>query len=177
MDTPEVYGEKECSGEAAKRVHQAVAKGRRVQREFDVEGVDRYQRTLAYVWVGERLFNEVLVRQGLAHVSTYPPNVKYVDRFLAAQREARCEARGLWRRCAVGEGTRTGGSAPSRWRREVRASPARSSRAFAGGRGQQSFPLAWIIWGRPRRVGPANPAYVVAGDTFAPAGRVGVVST
>jgi hypothetical protein len=29
-------------------------------------------------------------------VATFPPNVKYVERFLAAQREARAEGAGLW---------------------------------------------------------------------------------
>ena len=75
-----------------------------MQLEFDVEGVDRYQRTLAYVLVGERRFNELLVRQALAQVSTYPPNVKYVDRLVAAQRQAGREGRVLWGRCGVGEG-------------------------------------------------------------------------
>jgi len=35
------------------------------------------------------MFNEVLVEEGYAQVATFPPNVKYTDRFLKAQREAR----------------------------------------------------------------------------------------
>jgi micrococcal nuclease len=73
-----------------------VLQGRPVRLEFDVERIDRYGRTLAYVWLGDDLFNETLVARGFAQVTTYPPNVKYVDRFLAAQRDARSHERGLW---------------------------------------------------------------------------------
>jgi micrococcal nuclease len=46
-----------------------------------------------------KLLNETLVREGYAFVTTYPPNVRYVDRFRAAQREARSAGRGVWGRC------------------------------------------------------------------------------
>jgi micrococcal nuclease len=35
------------------------------------------------------MFNEVLLMEGYAQVATFPPNVKYVERFQVAQREAR----------------------------------------------------------------------------------------
>ncbi len=40
--------------------------------------------------------NETLLREGYAQVATFPPNVKYVDRFFAAQQEARSIGGGLW---------------------------------------------------------------------------------
>ena len=43
-----------------------------------------------------QIFNETLLEEGYAQVATFPPNVKYVDRFLEAQREAREANRGLW---------------------------------------------------------------------------------
>jgi micrococcal nuclease len=52
------------------------------------------------VWVGDELFNETLVREGYALVTTFPPNVRYVDRFVSAQRSAREEGLGLWSACA-----------------------------------------------------------------------------
>jgi hypothetical protein len=71
--------------------------GERVALEFDVERVDPYGRLLAYLWVAEsRMFNEVLLKDGYAQVATFPPNVKYVERFQGAQREAREADRGLW---------------------------------------------------------------------------------
>jgi micrococcal nuclease len=42
------------------------------------------------------MFNETLVEERYAQVATFPPNVKYVERFLEAQREARAANRGLW---------------------------------------------------------------------------------
>lgn len=49
-----------------------------------------------YVWLGERLLNEEVLRQGHAVLDTQPPNVKYVERLQAAQREAREQQRGIW---------------------------------------------------------------------------------
>jgi len=107
IDTPETVDPSQavgCYGEAASHYTTERLTGERVRLTFDVEHQDRYGRTLAYVWIGGRLFNEVLVQQGFASVSTYPPNVKYVDRFLAAQRVAREHERGLWGKCAGGGG-------------------------------------------------------------------------
>jgi micrococcal nuclease len=102
----------ECYGLAASRfVHRRLL-GVRVGLEYDVERLDRYGRTLAYLWVGGRLFNEELVREGYAQVLTVPPNVKYVERFVTAQRQARTAGRGLWSACPEG-GEATAASGPS----------------------------------------------------------------
>jgi len=42
------------------------------------------------------MLNELLVKEGFAQVATYPPNIKYVDRFLKLQKEAREKNKGLW---------------------------------------------------------------------------------
>ena len=87
-----------------------MLEGQEVGIEFDVERLDRYGRTLAYVWLGDKLFNEVLVSESFAQVSTYPPNVKYVNVFLKAQREARSLGRGLWgATCGEPEPVKSGG--------------------------------------------------------------------
>ncbi len=72
-----------------------------VRLEYDVDRYDRYGRTLAYVWVGTSMFNERLVRDGYAVVETVPPDVKYADLFVAAERDARRHDRGLWSACAT----------------------------------------------------------------------------
>jgi len=102
VDTPETVHPSEpveCYGPAASKFTTRALEGERVRLEFDVEREDRFGRTLAYVWLNRRLFNQRLVREGFANVSTFPPNVKYVERFLAAQRAARNEDRGLWGNC------------------------------------------------------------------------------
>jgi micrococcal nuclease len=102
IDTPEEDGphtDQECFGEEASRFTTIALGGRTIELEFDVERTDRFDRTLAYVWLDGALFNERLVRSGHAVVTTFPPNVRYVERFTAAQRGARDERRGLWGAC------------------------------------------------------------------------------
>ena len=82
IDTPETVNPTEpveCYGPAASRFTTSALEGRPVRLEFDVERLDRYGRTLAYVWLDSELFNETLVARGFAQVTTYPPNVRYVD--------------------------------------------------------------------------------------------------
>jgi micrococcal nuclease len=99
IDTPETVHPREpvqWMGKEATQANRVLVEGRKVGLEYDVERRDKYGRTLAYVWAGDVLVNERLVQLGYAQVSTYPPNVRYVERFLAAQRQAREAGRGLW---------------------------------------------------------------------------------
>ncbi len=69
----------------------------RVRLTFSAERKDRYDRFLAFVWDGDVMLNEELVRAGLADARTdwnYSPVMKH--RFLAAQDEARQAGRGIW---------------------------------------------------------------------------------
>lgn len=69
---------------------------KKVRLEFDVQERDMYGRLLAYVWLDNEMFNATLVKEGYAQVSTFPPNVKYVDIFVRLQKEAREAGKGLW---------------------------------------------------------------------------------
>lgn len=65
--------------------------------ELDLEHRDRYGRLLAYVWIQDtRMVNEEMLRSGWALLLTVPPNVRYVERLRAAQRDAIEHRRGLW---------------------------------------------------------------------------------
>jgi micrococcal nuclease len=71
--------------------------GKRVRLEYDVQRLDRYKRTLAYVYLEDGTFlNAHLVEQGYATVATYPPNVKFASKFQELERKARSRKRGLW---------------------------------------------------------------------------------
>jgi micrococcal nuclease len=108
IDTPETVAPGTpvaCFGPEASAFTTERLAGREVHLEVDVETFDRYGRLLAYVWIGDELFNESLVDEGYAVVTTYPPNVAYVDRFVAAQRRAREAGRGFWSACAPGGGS------------------------------------------------------------------------
>jgi micrococcal nuclease len=74
-----------------------LLKGKRVKLEFDVDSLDQYGRTLAYVYLENGTFvNSELIKNGYAMVMTVPPNVKFADKFVKLQQEARENNRGLW---------------------------------------------------------------------------------
>jgi micrococcal nuclease len=99
VDTPEtVHPSKPVQpyGPEASAYTKERLTGKTVQLEYDVERTDKYGRTLAYVWLGQELFNATLVQEGYAQVMTIPPNVKYADLFVQLQVKAREAKRGLW---------------------------------------------------------------------------------
>lgn len=102
IDTPETKHPTrgvECYGrEAAARTEQLLPVGTSLRLEYDVQRLDRFGRTLAYVYrISDDLFvNLALVQNGYAQAFTYPPNVSHADEFVAAAREAREAGRGLW---------------------------------------------------------------------------------
>lgn len=74
----------------------SMLENKEVRLEFDIQERDQYGRLLAYVWLGNTMFNKTLLQEGYAQVSTYPPNVKYVEDFVKLEREARENNKGLW---------------------------------------------------------------------------------
>lgn len=89
-------------GARAHAVNRQLVGGKGVALELDVRHRDDWRRLLAYVFVRRgrgrrRLFaNAEMVRRGFAQVMTIPPNVRYQERFLKLEREAREARRGLW---------------------------------------------------------------------------------
>ena len=104
IDTPETMDPRkpvQCFGKNATAANKELVEGKRVRLEKDVTDRDKYNRLLRYVYINETFVNLELVKQGFAHSSTYPPDVKYQDLFLVAQTEARENQRGLWADCPV----------------------------------------------------------------------------
>ena len=84
--------------EAVNFTKSLVKPGDRVLVELDIQVRDKYGRLLAYIYLPNgKMLNEEIVRAGYATIMTYPPNVKYEERFLKAYREAREGKRGLWK--------------------------------------------------------------------------------
>ena len=108
IDTPETVDPRtsvQCFGpEASARMKATLPTGTRVRLVYDVERLDRYGRTLAYVYRASDgdFVNAAMVRDGYASAYTVPPNVAHADEFVALQREARDANRGLWGACPVG---------------------------------------------------------------------------
>jgi hypothetical protein len=97
MDTPEVYFGTQPYGPEASDLAKRELDDEEVKLELEVQKIDSYDRLLAYVYLPDgQMLNETLVREGYAQVATFPPNVKYQERFLEAQKEARAANRGLW---------------------------------------------------------------------------------
>ncbi|WP_204336931.1 thermonuclease family protein [Cryomorpha ignava] len=85
-------------GQEAKAYVSNLFEGQSVRLEYDVDSLDQYGRTLAYVYLLDGTFvNADLVKNGYAMVMTVPPNVKYADDFVKYQRDARENNRGLWK--------------------------------------------------------------------------------
>ncbi len=99
IDTPEtVHPNKQimCYGKEALERNSELVDGKTVGLEKDISETDKYGRLLRYVWFENILINELLVREGYAKSSTYPPDVKYQDRFVKAEQLAKEKEIGLW---------------------------------------------------------------------------------
>lgn len=107
IDTPETVDPRrpvQCFGRQASNENKKLVADKKVILVKDVSETDKYGRLLRYVYVkledGGLLFvNDYLIRQGFAKASTFPPDVKYSQSFLEAEREARENRMGLWNSC------------------------------------------------------------------------------
>jgi micrococcal nuclease len=112
MNTPETVDPSspiEFMGPEASAANKVLVAGKTVVLEKDVSETDRYDRLLRYVWLTDgadwTLVNLELIKEGFASVSTFPPDVKYVDVYLAAERDAQATAVGLWGEAPIAEPT------------------------------------------------------------------------
>ncbi len=104
IDTPETVDPRRevgCFGSEASTYNKLLTTGKTVYLEKDVSNTDKYGRLLRYVYLqsGE-MVNEMLVREGYAYASAYPPDIKYQDHFEGLEKEARDANRGLWNACS-----------------------------------------------------------------------------
>jgi len=101
IDAPETQDGAEWMGQQATDANAQLVAGREVILERDVSETDRFDRLLRHVWVetdgGLVLVGLELIRLGVAQVSTFPPDVKYIDElFVPAQAAAQATGLGLW---------------------------------------------------------------------------------
>ncbi len=105
IDTPESVARDrpvECFGPEAKaRMAELLPAGTLVRLERDVEARDRYDRLLAYVIraADDLHVNLVLVEEGYADASEFPPNTALQGVLAQAEHQARAAGRGLWPVC------------------------------------------------------------------------------
>lgn len=84
-------------GKEASKFLKEMLQDKKVYLEYDIEQQDQYGRDLAYLFLEDGTFvNDSMLKAGYAEVMTFPPNVKYVDRFVKSQQEAKAAKRGIW---------------------------------------------------------------------------------
>jgi micrococcal nuclease len=100
VDTPETKRPDhpvEPLGPEASEFTRDHVEGRTVRLQFDRERRDRFNRLLAYVYVGDWFLNEELIRSGFSRAQMqYPYSSEMKRRFRAAENEARIQHRGVW---------------------------------------------------------------------------------
>jgi micrococcal nuclease len=74
----------------------ALLENKQVGLEVDADELDQYDRTLAYLWIGDELANYTIVRSGWANSLSIQPNVKYAVYIEQAQEKAAAEGAGIW---------------------------------------------------------------------------------
>jgi micrococcal nuclease len=102
VDTPETVKPDtpvQCFGPRASHFTKSHLEGRTVRLVFGVERHDVYGRLLAYVYLGRRFYNPILVRRGLARTLTIPPNDRFAPLFHRLALHAARDGRGLWGAC------------------------------------------------------------------------------
>lgn len=94
-DTPvQPYGT-----EASQFTKDALPSGTAIRLERDQSRADRYGRLLAYVWYGDRMLNQELLRKGLARVAfVYEPDTRYVEMFEQIEQKAQEAKKKIWER-------------------------------------------------------------------------------
>lgn len=108
VNCPEYTSKKEPYGKEATEYTTKMLDGKTIYLQKDVSETDKYGRLLRYVWlekpeqiteetIQEKMFNSLLVSQGYAYATTYPPDVAYSSHFKNMQQKAREENTGLWK--------------------------------------------------------------------------------
>ena len=100
IDTPETVKPNtpvQPYGKEASNYSKQHLNGKDVYLEYDKEKENRYGRTLAYVWLDkDTMYNEELVKKGLAREKYFSPNGKYRNVFEKDEQQARQDKVNLW---------------------------------------------------------------------------------
>ncbi len=98
VNTTEITsGKNECWGHEAAEYNASLVLDQKVTLTYDQECTDRYGRLLAYISVGGREVNTLLVERGYACVMHIAPNGDArLKEFEDLQSKAKAEKRGVW---------------------------------------------------------------------------------
>ena len=93
LDTP---GEARFFYDECKKANKILVDKQNINIEFDTKKRDADRELLGYVYVGDVFVKAHLLKNGFAIAYVQPPNQKYAELFVALQKEARTQRRGIW---------------------------------------------------------------------------------
>ncbi|MFQ3542848.1 thermonuclease family protein [Halobacillus rhizosphaerae] len=100
VDTPETkHPSKPVQkfGPEASQYAKEKLSGAEVKLEYDGPKRDKYDRLLAYMWVDGKMFNQMLLEQGLARYAyVYDPPYTHSKEYMKAQNRAKSQNKGIW---------------------------------------------------------------------------------
>ena len=96
----------ECFFGESKEALTKITESKIINIEKDISGLDKYKRLLRYVIVINEdpeqdniPVNYYMIRNGFAFYQSSPPDNRYRDLFITAQRQAQADNLGLWKDC------------------------------------------------------------------------------
>lgn len=104
IDTPETHHPTkpvQCFGPEAEQFTRTQLDQKNIRLEYDAEQFDKYKRTLAYVYLDNKMFNEELVDKGYARILSIAPNTKHAHELVGKELDAQQNNRGLWGYCTA----------------------------------------------------------------------------
>lgn len=97
VDTPETTQPEQPYGQEASQYAKEQLAGKQVRLEYDGPRRDNYDRLLAYIWVDGRMFNQMLLEEGLARLAyVYDPPYDHFEAHEAAEQRAANANKGIW---------------------------------------------------------------------------------
>jgi micrococcal nuclease len=90
IDTPEPFSKE------AYEFNKSLVEGKKIKLEYDEQKTDNQGNILAYVYQDEVFVNAKIIESGYGSVFIVSPNIKYAEKFLTLEREARQAKRGIW---------------------------------------------------------------------------------
>ena len=101
IDTPEsihpTEPEQLFGKESSDYAKEVLREGDIVTLEVGNPERDRYDRLLAYIWIDNVNFNQLMIEKGFARVGyVYEPNTKYLNEFRKAEGKAQDEGENIW---------------------------------------------------------------------------------
>lgn len=101
IDAPE---KDECYALKAKEINEKLVLNKKVRLELDKNEMDRFGRTLAYVYVAkngqEMMINQSLLEKGAAIYQLDTVNLKHAEILTTTANQAHDQKKGLWQECA-----------------------------------------------------------------------------